>query len=147
MSEESYSLQQLVNSDARFPIPAYQFVREALAFAADSMELGITGDDPDRDEESLEQNRRERHLTGQQLCQAIREYAVKQYGFMAKVVLNRWGIQQTGDFGDIVYNMIDAGIMKKSSRDEREHFDNVYCFNQAFEHEFEICASNTPRSS
>lgn len=147
MPAEFYSLQQLVTKDSRYPVDAYLFIRETLAFAADSMELGSTCDASEIIEENLDQNRRERHLTGQELCEAIRLYAVKQYGYMAKIVLNRWGIQQTGDFGEIVYNMIQAGIMKKSSRDERSHFDDVYCFDEAFENDFEICSSNVPRIS
>ncbi len=146
MSEESYSLQQLLKTDSRFPIEAYLFIREALAYAADSMELGVTCDELESNDESLKRNRRERHLSGQELCEAIRQYAVKQYGYMAKVVLNRWGINETSDFGEIVYNMIEVGIMKKSSRDQRSHFDNVYSFNDAFENDFEICSSNSPRN-
>ncbi|MCA9215358.1 MAG: hypothetical protein KDB27_19970, partial [Planctomycetales bacterium] len=80
----------------------------------------------------------ERHLTGQQLCEASRRYAIEQFGLLAKVVLNSWGIQSTGDLGEIVYNMIDAELMKKSSGDRREDFDDVFDFTAAFEEEFEI---------
>ena len=129
MAEESYSLQQLVDQDARYPVEAYLFIREALAFAADTLELGACDT---ISVENIERNRRERHLSGQELCEAIRCYAVNQYGFMAKLVLNRWGIETTADFGEIVYNMIDVGIMKKSSRDQKSHFNDVYCFDEAF---------------
>ena len=144
MAEESYSLQQLVDKDARYPVEAYLFIREALAFASDSLELGA---DDAVSMEKLERSRRERHLSGQELCEAIRCYAVNQYGYMAKVVLNRWGIHATSDFGEIVYNMIDVGIMKKSSRDEKSHFDGVYSFDEAFVEDFQICSSNSQRKS
>lgn len=147
MSEESYSLQQLIGKDPRYPIEAYVFIREALAFAADSLELGAHNLDELEAEEELQKNRRERHLSGQELCEAIRLYALKQYGFMAKVVLNNWGVHETSDFGEIVYNMIDVGIMKKSSNDQRAHFNNVYLFNDAFVQDFRICPSNTPRKN
>ena len=58
----------------------------------------------------------ERHITGQQLCEAIRKYALEQYGFMAKTVLNSWGVFSTGDFGEIVYNLIRIKHMKRSDR-------------------------------
>ena len=144
MAEESYSLQQLVDKDARYPVEAYLFIREALAFAADKMELGAENQ---VSMENLERSRRERHLSGQELCEAIRCYAVNQYGFMAKVVLNRWGIHATADFGEIVYNMIDVGIMKKSSRDQKSHFKGVYCFDGAFVEDFEICTSKSQRKN
>ena len=147
MSEDSYSLHQLIGKDPRYPVEAYVFIREALAFAADSLELGSQNLDEETAEAEAQKNRRERHLSGQELCEAIRLYALKQYGFMAKVVLNNWGVHETSDFGEIVYNMIDVGIMKKSSRDQRAHFNGVYQFNEAFEQNFRICPSNTPRKN
>ena len=147
MSEESYSLQQLIDKDSRYPVEAYFFIREALAFASDSMELGMHDLDKEIAESDLEKSRRERHLSGQELCEAIRLYAINQFGYMAKVVLKSWGIQATSDFGEIVYNMIDVGIMKKSSRDQRSHFDDVYQFNEAFESDFKICSPKTPRKN
>ena len=34
----------------------------------------------------------QKHVSGQELCEAIREYALLQYGYLAKTVLNSWGI-------------------------------------------------------
>ena len=148
MNDESYSLYQLVREDPRYPVEAYLFVREALAYAADSMELGCQSYDSDQEiDTATHLARRERHLTGQQLCEAIRQYALNQFGYMAKVVLRNWGIDRTGCFGDIVYNMINVGIMKKSSSDRRSHFDDVYQFDEVFEHEFAICDSLAQRRS
>ena len=80
----------------------------------------------------------ERHLTGQQLCESIRRYALEQFGLMARVVLASWGIRCTGDFGEIVYNLIRIQMMKKSPKDRREDFDDVYSFDEAFERGFRI---------
>ncbi len=149
MTDDSFSLYQIVNQDPRYPVEAYWFVREALAYAADSMELGSHAyNDPDCDAETATHRaRRERHLTGQQLCEAIRRYALNQYGYMAKVVLNNWKIEETGCFGDIVYNMISVGIMKKSSRDKRSHFDGVFSFDEVFQNDFQICDAMAQRRS
>ena len=145
MSEESYSLYELVSQDPRYPVEAYLFVREALAYAADSAELDGPADPADSDPRKLHRARRERHLTGQQLCEAIRQYSLNQFGYMARTVLGSWNITQTSCFGDIVYNMIRIGIMKKSSRDRRTHFDDVYEFDEVFEKDFEICCNSTTR--
>ncbi len=146
MSEEPFSLYQLVDADPRYPIDAYMFVREALAYAADSLELGAQTFDSEMEfEAAAHASHRERHLTGQQLCEAIRQYSLNQFGYMAKIVLKNWSIEQTSAFGDIVYNMIDAGIMKKSSQDERTHFDNVYEFDKVFQQSFDICDSLAQR--
>ena len=85
MSDESTSLMQLVGADERYPIEAYLFVREALAFAADSMELGSCSETSFTEdlESTLQQSRRERHLTGQELCEAqpgIRDQPVRVFG-------------------------------------------------------------------
>ena len=80
----------------------------------------------------------ERHVTGQQLCEAMRRYAHEQYGRLAKQVLNHWGITSTGDFGEIVFNLIEIGQMRKTPDDRREDFDDVFDFDEAFEHGFQI---------
>ncbi len=132
MSEMTRRLIQLLRDDTRFKLEAYQFVREALAYAHDVLGLGQAAQ-ASRDAEPLEA-----HVTGQELCEAIREYAIEQYGFMAKVVLNSWGIHCTGDFGEVVYNLILIGLMKKSPTDVREDFDDIYDFDEAFRVNFQI---------
>jgi uncharacterized repeat protein (TIGR04138 family) len=138
MSEEVHPIVKLLRQDTRYTIEAYQFVRDALSYAQDVLGMGSEHGLEEALEEDPGQPRVERHLTGQQLCEAIRQYALEQYGYMAKVVLNRWGITKTGDFGDIVYNLIDVELMKKSADDRREDFDDVYDFDTAFQQKFDI---------
>jgi uncharacterized repeat protein (TIGR04138 family) len=127
---------QLLQDDRRYKLDAYQFVRDGLAYAQEVLHLGerkATSEDP-----SGETPRVEQHLTGQQLCEAIRQYAISQYGLMAKTVLNSWGLQTTSDFGEVVYNLIRVGLMKKSKTDRREDFDDCFEFDQAFVSGFQI---------
>lgn len=137
MAEETFALHQLVARDCRYPIEAYFFVRDALSYAADSMELS----NQYHHDSEIYETAEEHHLTGQQLCEAIREFALNQFGYMARIVLKYWGIEVTSSFGDIVYNMIEIGLMKKSDYDQRSHFDNVYDFESAFDQQFQICNS------
>ena len=81
-------------------------------------------------------------MTGQQLCEACRLYAIEQYGYLAKIVLANWGIHSTSDFGELVYNLIRIEQMRKSENDRREDFDDVYSFDDAFEPEFEFAAKD-----
>ena len=78
------------------------------------------------------------HVTGQELCEAIRRYALEQYGYMAKTVLNSWGIHGTSDFGEIVFNLIRIGQMRKTPSDTQVDFDNIYDFDVAFKQQFKI---------
>jgi uncharacterized repeat protein (TIGR04138 family) len=121
MLDPDHPLAELLRRDRRYHRDAYFFVFEALRYAQEQLNMGgMRGADAPDDEE--------RHITGQQLCEAIRQYAVQQYGMLAKNVLHEWGVHNTGDFGEIVFNLIDIGQMKKTSSDRREDFDNVFNF-------------------
>jgi len=131
MSPSIPPILQLLHTDPRYRLEAYQFVREALDYA--HRELGLGYQQPVK---PGEEPPREAHVSGQELCEAIRLYAWRQYGFMAKLVLNRWGVHSTSDFGEIVYNLIDIQEMKKSDSDRREHFDDVYDFEEGLVRQF-----------
>ena len=138
MSESNHPFIELLKQDQRYHIEAYQFVREALSYAQEILKMpGPPVDESIDETESESDEPVERHITGQQLCEAIRQYSLDQFGFMAKTVLNSWGVHETGDFGEIVYNLIRIKHMKKSPSDRREDFDAVYDFATAFEPVFE----------
>jgi uncharacterized repeat protein (TIGR04138 family) len=131
-------LLRLTQQDLRYPIEAYLFVREALAYASDQFQLQQPCEESGSSGTATQRRTKSQHLTGQQLCEGIRLYAIMQFGFMAKVVLNYWGIYSTSDFGNIVFNMIRMKILKKSTKDRRSHFDGVYEFDDVFESQFEF---------
>ena len=80
-----------------------------------------------------------RHLSGDELCWGIRDYALEQFGVLAKTVFEYWGITTTLDFGKIVYYMIDAKLMSKTDEDKLEDFNKVYSFDKSFSKiEYEI---------
>lgn len=128
------AMRNLLEEDQRFPIEAYQFIRESLQYAHEH--LDVIGAEPPMDPEGP------RHLTGQQLCEACRLYALDQYGFLARLVLSSWGLNSTSDFGELVYNLIRIEQMRKSETDRREDFDDVYRFENAFEPSFELVSKD-----
>jgi uncharacterized repeat protein (TIGR04138 family) len=134
MLDPSHPIVELLKEDTRYTFDAYVFVFEALNYAQNVMEMGV--ETPAESEE--EASSPERHVTGQQLCEAIREFALEQYGYMAKDVLASWGIHATGDFGEIVFNLIRIGQMRKTAEDSRDDFENVYDFETAFRRGFKI---------
>ncbi|MDO4586449.1 MAG: hypothetical protein Q4C95_04040 [Planctomycetia bacterium] len=121
--ENTKKFVELLKSDPRFTTESYRFVNEALSYAQSILDLGETveSDVPVRDANAVE-----KHITGQDLCQAAKDYAISQYGLMAKMVLANLGIRKTSDIGDIVYHLIDIGYMRKTKEDRREDFDNVF---------------------
>ena len=136
----------LLRDDPRYKFEAYILVFEGLAYAQKILDWGTERpeEEIDRSQKSKqpsdepESAKRERHLTGQELSEAIRIYALEQYGMMARRVLNSMGIFRTGDFGEIVYNLIRIGEMGKTKDDRREDFDDVYDFEEGFDRAFKI---------
>ena len=115
-------LAQIVAKDPRYTRDAYLFVREALDFT----QKLVTKDGREQ----------VRHVTGQELLTGIRQYALDQYGPMAMLVLNEWGIHMCEDFGELVFNMVDHGLLAKTKKDTREDFKDGYDFVDAFRRPF-----------
>ncbi len=108
--------------DPRYTREAYLFVREALDHTQKSLAKQTRG--------------RKRHVTGQELLGGIREYALSQFGPMAMFVLEEWGIHSCEDFGEVVFNMVEIGLLAKTERDSRADFLNGYEFTEAFRKPF-----------
>ncbi|MFM8379563.1 MAG: Minf_1886 family protein [Planctomycetia bacterium] len=145
--DPAHPLGQLLRRDPRYKLDAYLFVLEALSFAQESLGMGAeppledlepargSGEQASAPRPRPSRPRKkpaERHLTGQELCEAARQYAIQQYGYLARTVLGTWGIRNTADLGEIVFNMIEIGQMRKTRKDKREDFHGVYDFEDAF---------------
>lgn len=107
-------LENLVAEDPRYKVEAYLFVMSALEY-------------------TLAKMRRAGHLTGRELLEGLRDYARAKFGLMAKTVFEHWGVTRTEDFGVIVFNLVDRGILGKTEEDSLEDFKDVYDFSEAFE--------------
>lgn len=143
MLDPTHPIAQLVKKDRRYKVDAYAFIFESLRYAQESLGMGKETaseplPDPDPAAASDVERPPERHVSGQELCEAVRRLALEQYGYMAKTVLNSWGLQSTGDFGEIVFNLIDIGQMRKTPTDRREDFNDVYDFDAALRQDFKI---------
>jgi uncharacterized repeat protein (TIGR04138 family) len=148
MLEQSHPIAKLIREDSRYRLEAYVFVFEALTFAQELFRSDSEGPRKQvatrkRRGDSVSKKRAEdesaeHHVTGQELCEAIRRMALEQYGYMAKTVFNNWGIHGTSDFGEIVFNLIRIGQMRKTERDQREDFNDVYDFDVALKKKYRI---------
>jgi len=137
MLDPEHPLAELLRRDRRYHRDAYFFVFEALRFAQEQLGLGRSRSTGEGESEE------ERHVTGQQLCEAIRQYAIQQYGMLAKNVLSEWGVHSTGDFGEIVFGLIEIGQMRKTEADRREDFENVFDFDDGLRDSFQPIASDS----
>lgn len=106
-------IKEIVKRDTRYRVEAYLFLLAALEYSLDRLEV-------------------RRHLTGRELLEGIKDYAIEQYGPMAYSVLESWGVHTTDDFGEIVFNLVEAGVLNKTPEDRREDFHDVYKFKEVF---------------
>ncbi len=74
-----------------------------------------------------------RHVSGEELTHACRDFALEQYGLLARTVLEHWGIAATSDFGEIVFTLIDVGMLKAQETDRLEDFIGLFAFADAFD--------------
>ena len=109
----SEMLKPVLEKDDRYTVPAYIFVREGL-------------------DHTVKKLKKPRHVSGHELLDGMREYALREYGPIAKRVLSEWGIKECIDFGNIVFNLVDAGLLGQTEEDSIEDFMGGYDFHEAF---------------
>jgi len=115
-------LDQILAKDTRYTRGAYTFVREALDFTQKLVGKDARGVI--------------RHVSGQELLDGIRQFALQQFGPMTVTVFEEWGVKCCRDFGEIVFNMVEIGLLAKTEKDTRADFQNGYDFTDAFRKPF-----------
>jgi uncharacterized repeat protein (TIGR04138 family) len=110
-------LEHLRDRNPRFHGKAYVFLLSSLHAVLEKM------DEP-------------RHISGRELAQGVRDLALARYGLMARTVLEHWGIHSTDDLGEIVFAMVDCGVLIKREEDRLEDFRGLYDFEEAFERDY-----------
>ena len=112
------ALESVVGSDPRYQRDGYIFLRDSLDFTT-KQQKKIKGVSV-------------RHVTGPELLDGVRQYALKEFGPMVMTVFDSWGIRSCEDIGHMVFNLIGAGVFGKTEQDSIEDFKNVYDFKEAF---------------
>ena len=125
-TKQKNTLQRLIEEVAVYPPAAYHFVQEGLGFTVKKVHGSEVQPDASR------------HVSGQQLCEGLRELALSRWGLLSRTVLRRWNITSTLDFGRIVFALIESGHMQRTDEDTLEDFRNVFDFRTAFESEYRI---------
>ena len=161
------TLEDLVKHMDRYAEEAFFFVREGLSFAADQLHGEESEEHRILQHFLVQQNidwndliaqyhngqlsetvmeaieaaggceKLNRHVSGRELCWSLRDYALKRWGLMARVVLEAWNVRTTTDFGRIVFGFIDFDMMRKQEDDSLADFEGVYTFDDAFNETFQ----------
>ena len=111
----------ICKEDPRFDRKAYDFIR-----------LGLDHTVKELKKKEGARATRSRHVSGPELLDGLRIYALEQFGPLAKTVLDSWGVRRCSDFGDIVFNLIEYNVFSKTENDRREDFADLYTFDEAF---------------
>jgi uncharacterized repeat protein (TIGR04138 family) len=124
MQEQNFDdlLEEVIARDQRYHRGAYLFLREALDYTQKKMTKSS--------KVAL------RHVTGQELLEGIREYGLSQFGPMTLDVFEEWHVRACEDFGEIVFNLVECGLLSKTENDSRADFKGGYGFYQAFREPF-----------
>ncbi len=124
MQEQKFNdgVGKILAKDRRYHRDAYAFVREALDHTQKSVSK------PNKNEI--------RHVSGQELLAGIKEYGLAQFGPMTLTVFEEWGLHRCEDFGEIVFNMVECGLLSKTSNDSRRDFAGGYDFVKVFREPF-----------
>lgn len=125
------ALESVLGRDPRYNRDGYIFLRDALDFTT-KLQKKIKGVSV-------------RHVTGPELLDGVRQYALKEFGPMVITVFDSWGIHSCEDFGHMVFNLIGAGVFGKTEEDSIEDFKNVYDFEEAFVRPFAPAKPASPK--
>lgn len=110
---------QVLEADDRYSPQAYNFVYEALDWTLKNVVSH-------EDEET-------QHVTGAELLEGVRQYSIQEFGCLARTVLESWGITETADFGELVFNLVEHDLMGKQDSDSKADFQEVYDFSEVFD--------------
>ncbi len=124
---QNASFDKTVNSICRrkreYKREAYFFVREALDYTVKKLHTQSSAN--------------HRHVSGAELLAGIKEFSLKEFGPMTITVFRQWGITKTSDFGEIVFDLVETGLLGKTEEDTKDDFDNIYDFQEEFVRPFE----------
>ena len=108
------NIEEIIQKDNRYKPDAYEFIMQSLWFTQKKL-------------------KKSGHVSGRELLEGERELALEQYGPMARTVLEHWGVRRTQDLGEVVFNMVEKGVLGKTEEDSRNDFRDVYDFRVALD--------------
>ncbi len=113
--------ENLIRSDSRFHPEAYKFVYDALDFTVRN-KYSDAEEAPVEDSNTNDDSPPNQHVTGQDLLQGLRLFALEEFGCMAATVFDAWGVRRSEDFGEIVFNLVEHGLMGRQESDCKDDF-------------------------
>jgi len=126
MTQCNSKLAEVVRRDPRYQYEAYEFVFQGLYYTQKTL-----GREVQTQGEMNPESEPKHHVSGPELLEGIRQLALREFGLMARTVFHMWGLKRTDDFGEIVFNLIEGGLMSRTDEDTRGDFHGIYDFDEA----------------
>ncbi|MBM3884956.1 MAG: hypothetical protein FJ361_03810 [Gemmatimonadetes bacterium] len=77
-----------------------------------------------------------RHLSGRELALGCRDLALERYGVLARSVLEHWGLTSSASIGEVVFALVDVGLLSAQPTDSAADFLDVFDFHEAFDRNY-----------
>jgi uncharacterized repeat protein (TIGR04138 family) len=113
-SEFWEAVERIRAADSRYGRDGYAFVMDSLDFT-----MRLIGE--------------RRHVSAAELVRGLCAHAKERFGLMAYTVLSTWGIKTSDDVGELVFQLIGAGVLSRQEGDERSDFNHVMDFRDALD--------------
>jgi uncharacterized repeat protein (TIGR04138 family) len=120
------AIQEITRRDGRYPYEAYEFIEQALQYTQRKL-----GREPQERQTAEDQH----HISGPELVMGTIDFAKREFGMLACTVFRQWNVHSTGDIGELVFNLIDAGILFKNDKDSRANFQDLFNIEDALNDE------------
>ncbi|MFH1707956.1 MAG: Minf_1886 family protein [Planctomycetota bacterium] len=114
-------VERLANQDKRYHKDAFYYVARAIESSHEKIRR---------------KERKRRHITGQELVAEVVDLASDDFGRLAELVFDAWGVRTTLDIGEIVFLMVANGILSAQESDSKEDFRDVCEFAHAFDRDY-----------
>lgn len=126
-------INKIASQSGRYPPDAYEFISDAVVFTSKS--LGRTG-----------RGSANKHISGKELIEGVKAFAVQQFGPLAGEVLKDWGIKNSLSIGEIVFSLVDSGILGKSPNDSIDDFKEGFDVDKDFSFKTETSNLSTNKT-
>lgn len=115
------TVRKILLKDSRYAPDAYEFINDAVIFTVKLFE---------------QEKGKSRHVTGVELLIGVKEFAIKKFGPMAYEIFQEWGIRDGMSVGNVVFNMLDYGLLSKTEKDSLEDFRVDFNFKEELKKPF-----------
>ncbi len=115
------AVSKIVEDDSRYAAEAYEFVSKAVVFTM----LSLSRDKSPN-----------HHVSGQELLDGFRRYAIQEFGPMAGEIMKSWGFSNSTDVGNVVFNLVNRKLLGKTENDSLSDFKSGFDFEKAFSEPF-----------